>query len=145
MSWWLSKAAEQLRKEVNTLWPKRDKKSDGAKGDDAHAARKSDHNPDPNSTPPGVVRAIDIDEDLNGKDGSDPVIANRLVAQLVRLAPADGRIKYIIFEGKIWSATSQWKARPYSGPNAHMKHIHVSFTEIGDNSSRRFGLKKEFL
>jgi hypothetical protein len=145
MSWWLSKSAEQLRKEINTLWPNRDKKSDGAKGDDAHAARKSDHNPDPTSTPPGVVRAIDIDEDLNGRDGSDPRAANKLVAQLARIAPADGRIKYIIFEGQIWSAKSRWAARPYTGLNAHSKHIHVSFTEAGDRSSRRFGLKKEFM
>jgi hypothetical protein len=53
----LSKAAEQLRSEINTKYPKRDKRSDGWVGDTSHKRRKSDHNPDKN----GWVRAIDID------------------------------------------------------------------------------------
>lgn len=139
-TWRLSMAAERLRKEINGIWPNRDKKSDGALGDRAHSARQSDHNPDEN----GWVRAIDVDEDLNGKDGSDPVLANRLAGALVEIAKRDKRIKYIIFEGQIWSPKSRWSPRKYDGVNAHLHHIHVSFTPSGDTDGCSFGLKEYF-
>lgn len=139
-AWHLSKAAERLRLEINTLWPNRDKKSDGSKGDAAHAARVSDHNPDPKT---GVVRAIDVDEDVWGVDGKDPVAANRLCRELVAIAKAgDKRLKYIIFEGHIWSATFKWAKNEYNGSNPHNHHIHISFTEAGDNDGSPFGLVK---
>ena len=59
-SWKLVAGGEALRGQVNNRWPNRDKRSDGTKGDSAHAARVSDHNPDSK----GVVHALDIDEDL---------------------------------------------------------------------------------
>lgn len=138
MSWQLSEAAKRLRAEINLLYPKRDKKSDGALGDAAHSARVSDHNPDKN----GWVRAIDIDEDLTGKDGSDTPLANALAAQIVALGKKDRRLKYVIFEGQIWSATYGWKAKPYTGVNAHKHHIHVSFNPAGDTDGRPFGLHR---
>ena len=140
MKWKLSLAAERLRREVDTLWPDRDKKSDGALGDVAHSARVSDHNPDAN----GWVRAIDIDEDLFGRDGSDPKIANDLAETIVLIAKKDPRIKYVIFEGQIWSKISKWLPRKYDGINAHMHHIHVSFNEVGDTDDKPFGLKGHF-
>lgn len=139
-TWRLSLAAERMRNEINGIWPKRDKKSDGAVGDTSHSRRVSDHNPDDN----GWVRAIDIDEDLNGKDGSDPVVANRLAQVIVDIAKVDDRIKYVIFEGQIWSDKSQWKPRKYDGVNAHSKHIHVSFNPSGDTDGKPFGLKGFF-
>lgn len=142
MSWWLSEAAARLRKEIDALFPNRDKKSDGAKGDSAHADRVSDHNPDPSSNPPGVVRAIDVDEDFWGKDGEDPAIANTLVRKLVAIAKKDKRFKYIIFEGFIWSASSRWEKFPFQG-YSHPRHIHISFTERGDKDGSPFGLVKE--
>lgn len=138
-AWHLSLAAQRLREEINTLWPNRDKRSDGSKGDAAHAARVSDHNPDPKT---GVVRAIDVDEDLWGVDGSDPHAANRLCWELIDIAKKDKRIKYIIFEGNIWSKTFFWIKRPYKGANSHQHHIHISFTEAGDNDGSPFGLVK---
>lgn len=138
MNWRLSAAATRMRNEINLLWPKRDKKSDGAVGDTAHSARVSDHNPDAN----GWVRAIDIDEDLTGKDGSDSPLANRLVQQIITIGKRDKRLKYVIFEGKIWSETSRWAARPYRGANSHSHHIHVSFNQFGDRDGRPFGLHK---
>lgn len=141
MTWFLSAAAERLRAEINTLFPGRDKGSDGAVGDTAHSARVSDHNPD--VTAGGVVRAIDVDEDVWGKNNSDPLIANTLVRKLVEIAKVDGRISYIIFEGKIWSPSLNWKGRNYSGSNPHNHHIHISFTKKGDRDGSPFGLVKE--
>ena len=138
-AWHLSAAAERLREEINTLWPNRDKRSDGSKGDAAHAKRVSDHNPDPKT---GVVRAIDVDEDLWGVDGSNPQTANRLCRELIAIAKKDKRLKYIIFEGSIWSKTFLWIKRPYSGSNPHQHHIHISFTPAGDNDGSPFGLVK---
>ncbi len=42
----LSKAASQLREQIDDSFPDRDRTSDGWIGDTRHAARKSDHNPD---------------------------------------------------------------------------------------------------
>lgn len=139
MSWKLSAAAERLRAEINTLFPGRDKASDGAVGDTAHSARESDHNPDEN----GWVRAIDIDEDVWGKNNQDPTIANVLAARLAAIGKMDPRIKYVIFEGKIWSKSLNWKGRPYDGPNPHGHHIHVSFNKCGDEDGSPFGLVAE--
>jgi hypothetical protein len=62
---WLSKAAKQLRDQVDTWYPDRDTASDGWVGDSRHATTKSDHNPDTD----GCVRAIDIDIDLAKQKG----------------------------------------------------------------------------
>lgn len=132
----LCAAGEQLRREINRLYPKRDKASDGWIGNSAHAAVKSDHNPDPES---GIVRAVDIDEDLKGRGRPDPIDANKIVRQIVQIGKAgDERLAYVIFEGRIWSRTYGWKSRPYSGLNAHNQHFHISFTKAGDDDGRPF-------
>lgn len=138
MSWKPSASVAQLLKEVNKLWPKRDKRSDGILGDSDHSNRVSDHNPDPKN---GFVRALDIDKDLS--------VANKnasweLADQLREIAKTDGRIKYIIHMGQIASGTiptRRWKWRKFSG-NPHMHHIHVSFTPKGDLDGKPFGIKK---
>ena len=112
-SWHLAPSLAQLRREINTRWPSRDKTSDGTIGDAAHSARASDHNP--NSR--GSVNAIDIDE-----DGID---AWGLVALLI----ADPRVYYVIYEGRIWQRKYGFVPRPYSGINAHRKHVHVSIIQ----------------
>lgn len=115
MSWRLAESLKKLREQINAAYPNRDKASDGALGDAAHSARKSDHNP--NSA--GVVTAIDIDRDFN--DGHD---GRELVAALQK--GRDRRIKYIIFERQITvkGDVSRWK--PYKGANTHNHHIHIS-------------------
>ena len=112
-SWHLAPSLAQLRREINTRWPSRDKTSDGTIGDAAHSARASDHNP--NSR--GSVNAIDIDE-----DGID---AWGLVALLI----ADPRVYYVIYEGRIWQRKHGFVPRPYTGINAHRKHVHVSIIQ----------------
>ena len=130
----LSKAAQTLRAQINTKWPKRDKSSDGWIGDTRHQARPSDHNPDAN----GWVRAIDVDADLNKKYKDQSWdLANEL-----RLSAKAGekRISYIIHHGKIASSRMNWKWRTYKG-NPHTGHIHISFTPLGDNDKTPFKLR----
>ena len=112
-SWHLAPSLAQLRREINARWPGRDKSTDGTIGDAAHSSRASDHNP--NSR--GSVNAIDIDE-----DGID-------AWGLVDLAIKDPRVNYVIYERKIWQRKHGFKPRPYSGINAHTKHIHVSIIQ----------------
>lgn len=114
--WRLAEALVKLREQVNALAPRRSKASDGTIGDVAHAGRKSDHNPDAR----GIVCAIDITHDPAG--GMD---AGQL-AETLRLR-RDRRIKYVIFNKRIFSsAVSAWEWRPYTGANAHKKHVHIS-------------------
>lgn len=137
----LCAAGKRLRYECNVLWPHRDTASDGWAASAAHTAHNpySDHEPDAH----GIVHAIDLDEDLTGRDGADPLAANQLANQIVMRAQAgDERIKYVIFEGRIASAKSRWKWAPYDGFNAHKRHIHVSFTTAGDRDGRSFKLVK---
>lgn len=107
---YLAPSLVELRREIDARWPKRDRASDGWLGDAAHAARQSDHNPDAR----GMVHALDVD-----KDGID------VPAVLVALI-GDARVWYVIHDRTIWSRTYDWKARPYTGTNAHTEHIHVS-------------------
>jgi hypothetical protein len=132
----LSKSAIQLRDQVDSAFPGRDRTSDGWIGDLRHAARKSDHNPDGE----GWVRAVDIDRDLNGK-GRKPDVMPDLVDQ-IRLAAKSGekRISYIIFDGKIASSKAAWRWRPYDGINQHNHHAHISFSTKGDEDSKPFNI-----
>jgi hypothetical protein len=85
-----------------------------------------------------VVRAIDVDKDLNKIKGL-PV---HLVEQLRLYAKADKRkrISYIIFDGKIMSARGRWKYRTYKGFNQHKSHVHISFSPAGDADSSFFNI-----
>jgi hypothetical protein len=129
----LAGAGVALRGQIDRRFPARDRAADGWIGDAIHATRVSDHNPDPLT---GVVRAIDVDEDLLGPGMPDPSVANTLVSQLV--ASADFRLRYVIFEGIIWEASRGWYARSYTGGNAHERHLHVSFLPAGDDDGTPF-------
>lgn len=124
----LSRAAIQLREQIDDAFMGRDKASDGWIGDSRHAARKSDHSPDEQ----GWVRAIDIDRDLSGK--AKPDLMPDLIDQ-IRLAckaRSEKRIAYIIFDGQICSPILRWKWRKYKGANKHNKHAHFSFKKEAD-------------
>lgn len=126
MAWRMAKALEQLRKEINGVYPDRDRSADGGVGDTSHGARKSDHNPNA----AGVVRARDFDEDLT--PGGNRQQLEPLVDHLVSLGrKGDRRLNpdgYVIYEGRIWSAAKGWVERAYTGANAHDHHAHVSVT-----------------
>lgn len=122
MSWTLAPSLAQLFKELNAKYPSRDKSSDGSIGDQAHAARKSEHNPnaDPkDSVPDGMVTAIDID-----KDGID-------VPSLLAVLLKDSRTWYVIHNRFIYSRTHGFTKQPYTGENPHTGHIHISLVQTG--------------
>lgn len=124
MDYFLSPALAQLRAEINALWPHRDKTSDGWIGDTSHAARPSDHNPDWSAD--GIVRALDIDEDL-----TLGLAAVGAAMPLVNAILRDPRTRYVIYEGRIWNVdTQRWST--YTGPNAHRHHVHVSVRKVGN-------------
>jgi len=132
----LSKAAIQLREQIDDSFPDRDRRSDsGAYADAKHLARKSDHNP---CLQTGWVRAYDCDRDLH--KGSKPDVMPYLVDQL-RAACKSGkekRLSYIIFDGRICSPVLNWKWRNYTGANKHDKHAHFSFKKAADNDGAFF-------
>ena len=116
MAWHLAKSLEVFRDQVNQKWPKRDRSSDGTIGDQAHAARKSEHNPDPVT---GAVRAIDITNDPDhGLNCAELVESLR--------ASKDPRIMYLIWNRKIWNPSVSADWRNYTGSNPHDKHLHMS-------------------
>lgn len=112
----IAKSLAVLRDQVNARWPNRSKTSDGWIGDPAHAARTSDHNPNA----AGVVTALDITHDpAHGVDAGK-------IAETLR-QHRDPRIKYVISNARIFSSkSSPWQWRPYTGVNAHTKHVHIS-------------------
>lgn len=128
-SWKLAPTLVVLQKEIDRHYPNRDKTSDGTKGDSAHSARSSDHNPDNRN----VVCAWDIDENVLGKPGPYPSFGTGAPASGIRdrilaLAKAGKlpQLYYIIYEGYIYSRTYQFAKRKYTGANPHKNHMHLS-------------------
>lgn len=122
--WRLAKACETLRNQLDTLYPKRDRESDGGIGNAEHASRKSDHNPWIVDGKYGVVSAFDVDREID----SATKFFSRTLADALR-SSHDERIKYLISDGQICSGAAgpdAWKWRPYTGVNAHKHHMHLS-------------------
>ena len=112
----IAKSLATLRDQVNALAPNRSKAADGWIGDAAHQATASDHNPNA----AGVVTALDITHDPS--HGFDSWAFAEMLRQ-----KKDGRVKYVISNGRIFSATvSPWSWRTYTGSNKHDHHVHVS-------------------
>ena len=127
MSWHLAPALDQLRAEVNALWPNRSKASDGTIGDAAHSSRTSDHNPNARRS----VNAIDIT--ASGVD----------VQKLINAAKKHPSVRYIIFNRRIMNRDiGNFKARSYGGSNPHTKHVHISLYQsaTAENRTQSWGL-----
>lgn len=106
-------ALNQLLAQLNERAPGRSRASDGALGDQAHAARASFHNPDA----AGIVRARDFTHDPTG--GLDcQWLADTLTAK------RDPRILELIWNRRYWTPARGWV--PYVGTNPHDKHLHVT-------------------
>jgi hypothetical protein len=125
MSWREPIALKTIREQLNAAFPKRSKVSDGGIGDAAHASRNSDHNPwvkDKKGV--GVITARDFTH-----DPATGVDCHWLGEELRK--HKDKRLKYVIWNKRIFSSYPAhgfpaWAWRPYSGTNAHTKHLHLS-------------------
>lgn len=136
-----------LRSEFNALNPDRDKASDGWIGDAAHQENPtSDHNPDAS----GMVHALDVDETGSWPGGgSMEAFVQFMVAECRKSGTSGldrGRLKYIIYERRIWEASNGWAQRSYSGSNPHDKHAHFSceYAPEFENDTRPWGLVEKW-
>lgn len=119
-----SPAAVALLRQATALAPKRLKVSDGLLPSAAHQKQSpnSDHN---------TGLAVDLTHDP--KNGID-------CAVLFEKLKEDKRVKYLIFQGKIWSKDKAKQGnRKYDGINAHNHHLHVSINDdCGNDTSPWF-------
>jgi hypothetical protein len=117
-------AAIAVLRQATAIKPLRKKASDGLLPSAAHISQSpnSDHN---------TGYAVDLTHDKLG--GIDCV-------NLFQELKADKRVKYLIFQGKIWSAERASEGdREYTGSNKHNKHLHISIKdECGDDTSPWF-------
>ena len=107
-------AAIAVLRQATALKPKRMKASDGLLPSAAHQVQnpKSDHN---------SGYAVDLTHDP--KHGIDCKIIFQKLKE-------DERVKYLIFQGKIWSRERSAEGdREYDGSNQHTKHLHISINE----------------
>ena len=104
-------AAIAVLRQATALRPKRKKASDGLLPSAAHmkASPNSDHN---------TGLAVDLTHDpANGIDCLD----------MFEKLRKDKRVKYLIFQGRIWSQKNG--EYPYTGSNPHNKHLHISIKD----------------
>ena len=117
-------AAIAVLRQATALYPSRKKASDGLLPSAAHIHQNpnSDHN---------TGFGVDLTHDKLG--GID-------CFNLFQELKADKRVKYLIFQGKIWSAERASEGdREYTGSNKHNKHLHISIKEdCGDDTSPWF-------
>jgi len=117
-------AAIAVLRQATAICPSRKKASDGLLPSAAHINQNpnSDHN---------TGYAVDLTHDKLG--GID-------CFNLFQQLKADKRVKYLIFQGKIWSSDRASEGdRDYDGPNKHNKHLHISIKEgCGDDTSPWF-------
>jgi len=130
-SWVLIPALKSLFAEFDRIAPRRDKASDGSIGDPAHQKEVSDHNPDETGSVPihdadhvNEVHAIDVDDDLNESDLTMEKVVQFLLGRC--RSGAEKRLRYIIYNRRIWSASSGWVQKTYTGASAHTEHAHFS-------------------
>jgi hypothetical protein len=117
-------AAIAVLRQATAIKPLRKKASDGLLPSKAHISQSpnSDHN---------TGFAVDLTHDKLG--GID-------CFQIFEELKVDKRVKYLIFQGKIWSAERASEGdREYTGSNKHNKHLHISIKEgCGDDTSPWF-------
>jgi hypothetical protein len=117
-------AAIAVLRQATAIKPSRKKASDGLLPSAAHINQNpnSDHN---------TGYGVDLTHDKLG--GID-------CFNLFQQLKADKRVKYLIFQGKIWSSDRAAEGdRDYDGPNKHHKHLHISIKEgCGDDTSPWF-------
>ena len=135
-SWVLIPCLKQLMAEFNAIAPGRDHASDGTIGDAAHQQEVSDHNPDETGSVPvhdadhiNEVHAIDVDDDLRESDLTMEKVVQFILSRC-RKSNSDpnneARLRYIIYNRRIWDYRSNWVQKAYTGPSPHTEHAHFS-------------------
>ena len=161
-SWVLVPCLVQGRSEFNAVEPNRDKGADGSIGDTAHADRSSDHNPDETGATPSEdsdrineVHALDIDSSgpwPDGKGGQEGGWFDRKIKAIVAdqrelWLSADDKcwLQNIIWRGKVYSLSNDWKPVPHTGADGHFDHAHFSARYITscENDTRPWGVLEE--
>lgn len=130
MSWVADLGLLKLRWQVDEVAPHRRKGSDGTKGDEAHAGRTSDHNPEhppPAGNPDNQVDALDLTHDP--ASGADMGVLTEALRR-----SRDRRIRYVIFNRRIFSSYAvngrkAWEWGPYDGSDPHTGHAHISVND----------------
>lgn len=134
----------RLRADFDAIAPGRDKTSDGWIGDTAHQHEVSDHNPDETGSVPihdadkvNEVHAIDVDDDLRESDLTMEKVVGFLLSRC--RSGKEKRLRYIIYNRRIWKASNGWQEEAYHGASPHTEHAHFSFSYVtsleADNSS----------
>ena len=117
-------AAIAVLRQATAIAPLRMKASDGLLPSNAHLKQSpvSDHN---------TGLAVDLTHDP--KNGIDCV-------EIFEHLKEDKRVKYLIFQGKIWSKEkAKQGTRRYIGSNPHNKHLHISIeSTMGTDTSPWF-------
>jgi len=117
-------AAIAVLRQATAIKPLRMKASDGLLPSKAHIHQNptSDHN---------TGYAVDLTHDP--KRGID-------CFDIFEKLKEDERVKYLIFQGKIWSKERAKQGnRVYSGSNPHNKHLHISINDgMGKDTSPWF-------
>jgi hypothetical protein len=134
-----------LRGEFNALNENRDKSSDGWIGDQSHQSGQSDHNP----ASDGGVHAIDVDKSGPWPEGSMEKFVQYIISECRKSGETGkdrGRLKYVIYDRRIWSASNGWAEEYYSGSNAHDQHAHFSceYDSKYENDTTPWGLEDKF-
>lgn len=134
-TWELVPCGQQLRLEVNALAPNRDKTTDGTIGNAAHQLHISSHNDDEVGRVPirdadskHEVHAWDADKDLREPGLTMQMIVDHVVDRCRR--GLEDRLRYVIYNRRICSASNGWKWRAYAGDNAHTEHAHFDFSYV---------------
>lgn len=130
-SWILVPCLAQLRAELNLIAPGRDRTTDGTIGDANHSSF-SDHTPDEisdalrskDADSKNEVHAYDADADLRTYDLTMEKVVQHILARC--RSGAERRLRYIIFNRRIWEASNNWRQRKYTGASPHTEHAHFS-------------------
>lgn len=129
--WILVPCLNRLRTDLNRVAPGRDKTSDGTVGDVAHQGRVSDHNDDEIGRVPikdadskHEVHAVDLDADLRTPGLTMEAVVQHTIGRC--RSGAEKRLRYVIYNRRIWEASNGWRQRSYNGDNPHTQHAHFS-------------------
>lgn len=121
----------RLFDEFDLIAPVRDYASDGDIGNAAHMKEVSDHNPDETGKVPihdadhiNEIHAIDVTNKLNESDLTMEKCVQFLLGRC--RSGAEKRLRYIIYNRRIWSASSGWVQKTYTGASPHTEHAHFS-------------------